>query len=604
MSLLQALDGYYGRMAARGEAEAIGASREKISFAIVLNPEGQPVAVDDLRQASGRRLTPRQLEVPQAVKRTAGVLSNLLWDKTSYVLGRTAGEGKRTADEHARLKADNLAVIGDSDDEGLVALRRFLETWKPERFDAPPFTTDMLDANIVFRLDGERGYIHARDAAQQRLAAQNGGDAAKAFCLVTGIEAPVRRLHPTIKGVDGAQSSGAALVSFNLDAFKSYGKEQGANAPTSEAAAFRYGAALNRMLDRASRNRVQRPIGDATVVFWADASKVGEVAAEAAEDAFAALFSPPPPTDDPKRDLAEAVKLRDLLDQIAKGRPASALDPTLKPGTRFHVLGLAPNAARLSVRYWLEDDFDVFASRLAEHYRDLAIDPSPWRARPPPSVARLLVKTTALLEKFDNIPPLLAGEVMRSVLGGGRYPHTLMTTAITRLRAGDDPTTGWHASVLKACLNRAHRFAHPKTQEPISVSLDPENISPAYQLGRLFAVLESAQYAALGRVNASIVDRYYGAASSTPARVFCALIRSAQNHISDAKKRGRGLWIESKLTEVIGHLPADLPTSLLVEDQARFAIGYYHERGARPAKAAAEAAEPTADDQDTTLETA
>ncbi|HEY5048414.1 MAG TPA: type I-C CRISPR-associated protein Cas8c/Csd1 [Rhizomicrobium sp.] len=594
MTVLQALNEYYGRMAARGEAEEPGYSREKISFAIVVAMDGRPLDKIDLRQTDGKRLHPRQLDVPAAVKRTVAILPNFLWDKTSYSLGRTSGEGRRTADEHAAFKSLHLRSLAGIEDEGLLALRKFLEQWNPAAFDQPPFAAEMLDTNIVFRLEGDRKFMHEREVAKRLVQEQGTNDAPKVFCLITGNQAPVRRLHPTIKGVDGAQSSGAALVSFNLDAFRSYGKEQGDNAPTSEAAAFRYGAALNRLLDRgSSRNRIK--IADTTVVFWADASQAGEEAASAAENMFESWIGTTRNGDDQKLadDQAEAARIRDSLQAVADGRPAKDVALALTKGVRFHVLGLAPNAARLSVRYWLEDDFQVFARRLQDHFDDLDIAPPPWRGKLP-SVQRVLVKTTALQEKFDNIPPLLAGETMRAILGGGRYPRNLLATAIIRLRAGDNPASGWHAAVAKACINRAHRFVHPETKELISVSLDPDNPSPAYQLGRLFAVLESAQYAALERVNASIADRYYGAASSTPARVFGTLMRSARNHISDAKKRGKGMWIEPKLNEIIGRLPADLPTSLLLEDQARFAVGYYHERASRFPKSAPASEKPDA----------
>lgn len=574
MTVLQALDRYYHRMAARNEEEAPGYSREKISFAIVLSEAGEPIDKLGLREASGKRMVPRLLEVPAAVKRTAGILPNLFWDKTSYVLGRTAGGGKRTLEEHAAFKVANLAMLVGALDEGLVALRRFLEAWSPARFDMPPFAPEMLDTNLVFRLDGELDYIHQRAAARRLIEARVGGDGPTGFCLITGLEAPLRRLHPSVKGVEGAQSSGASLVSFNRDAFSSYGKEQGANAPTSEAAAFRYGAALNRMLDRGSRNRIARPIGDASVVFWADTSAmVCETAAKAAEATFAGWFDPTAQESPGVDDASEAAKLRDALDKLAKGRPAQDLDLGLVPGTRFHVLGLAPNAARLSVRYWLDDDFEVFARRLAGHYRDLAIDPPPWGAKLP-SIQRLLVKTTALQEKFDNIPPLLAGEVMRAVLSGTRYPRTLLSAAIIRLRAGDDPWSGWHAAAIKACINRS-------AEENVPMALEPDNPSAAYQLGRLFAVLESAQYAALGRVNAPISARYYGSASATPARVFGPLLRGLRHHVADALKQGRGGWIDGKVGEIMAKLQPELPRTLRLEDQGRFAIGYYHERASR-----------------------
>ncbi len=578
--VLQALDRYYDRMAARHEAEAPGYSREKIGFSIVLSADGEPIDVLDLRERNGKRLTPRLLEVPAAVTRTVGIAPNLLWDKTAYMLGRTAGKDHRTAREHASFKEANLTLLEGAEDEGLVALRRFLETWSTARFGAAPFLPEMLDANVVFRLAGDPGFIHERTAARHLIEARIGGDGPLGFCLVSGTQAPVRRLHPSIKGVFDAQSSGAPLVSFNLDAFTSYGREKGANAPVSEGAAFRYGAALNRMLDRGSRNRLMRPIGDTTLVFWADASGAGESVAQAAENLFAFLAEPPD-------DETEVAKLRDALNDLARGRPVPTFDLDVVKGTRFHVLGLAPNAARLSVRYWLEDDFSEFAKRLANHYRDLAIEPAPWGHKLP-SVLRLLVKTTALQEKFDNIPPLLAGEVMRAVLTGTHYPRTLLSVTITRLRAGDAAWTGWHAAALKAYLNRSEK-------ESVPMALNPDSTSAAYQLGRLFAVLEAAQYAALGRVNAPISTRYYGAASATPARVFGPLLRGLRHHVADAMKQGRGGWIDHRVGEIMARLPAELPRTLRLEEQGRFAIGYYHERAFRPARSE----EATPDETDT-----
>lgn len=583
MSVLQALDRYYHRMAARGEAEALGWSREKIGWAIILSPDGAAVDVQDMHEASGKKRIARLLDVPAAVKRTVGISPNLLWDKTAYVLGRTAGEGKRTAEEHARFRDDHLALLKDEADEGLTALRRFLETWTPERFDAAPFDPDMLDANVVFRLAGDNGYLHDRPAARRLVVAGANAEGDQAFCLVTGQEAPIQRLHPPIKGVQGAQTAGAALVSFNLDAFTSYGKQQGANAPTSQAAAFRYGAALNRMLDRASANRLPRPVGDATVVFWADAEN--EEKAAAAEDVFLRMFEPAPaPRDgaaDPQleRDLQEAEDIRRALKPFAEGRPIKAPKLELARGVRFHILGLSPNAARLSVRFWITDDFESFARRLADHYDDLAIEPKPWRAAPP-SVPRLLVKTTALMEKFDNIPPLLAGEVMRSVLTGAPYPRTLLSAAVIRLRAGDDPATGWHAAAIRAVLARERRLKNPDERNWL-MSLEKDRDDPPYQLGRLFAALEIAQRQALGQVNATIRDRYFGAASATPAHVFPLLLRGAQSHLGKLRKDNKGGWIEREIEEITAHLPPELPRSLKLDAQGRFAIGYYHQRKAQ-----------------------
>ncbi len=349
MTILQALSGYYQRMADRGEAEPPGFSREKIGFAVVIDMDGDPVGVDDLRDRDGKRAVASSRDVPAAQKRTVAVVPNFLWDKTAYSLGVTAGEGKRTVQEHAAFRDLHLKLLADTDDAGLVALRRFLERWTPDRFADAPFTPDMLDANIIFRLDTDEAgirAIHERPAALPLIESRSGtGESGP--CLISGTTGPVARLHPAIKGVDGAQTTGAALVSFNAAAYESWGHEQGANAPTGQAAAARYGAALNRLLDRSSRNRIslvdhasldpgrRRPvearhrqrfsIGDATVVFWADASGLKEHILAAAEAYVAAgLFERIESDVDPTlaEDAVSARILRDQLESLSAGRPA------------------------------------------------------------------------------------------------------------------------------------------------------------------------------------------------------------------------------------------------------------------------------------------
>lgn len=583
---LQALAGYYARM---DDAEAPGWSREKFGWCVVIDTDGEPVDCQDLRDLDGKKRIATLRLVPAGEKRTVAIAPNFLWDKTSYSLGRTAGEGKRTAREHAAFVEMHRKRLADTEDEALVAFRRFLERWTPERFDAAPFAPEMLDANIMFRLDGD-DFIHRRPAARRLVESSKlWNDGQAVFCLVTGERGAAARLHPTIKGVEGAQSSGAALVSFNLDAFESYGQSQGENAPTSEAAAFRYGAALNRLLTRGGPNRVRRPIGDTTMVFWAEASNAR--AAEAADSWVDAAVSMD------VDDAAEARRIGEDLAELAKGRPLSKLRPAIEPGTRFHVLGLSPNAARLSVRYWLSDDLEVFARRLADHNQDLMIVPTPWGN--PPAMNFLLAQTTALQGKYDNIPPQLAGEVMRAILTGTAYPRSWLATAIIRLRAGDDPGSGWHAAAIRAVLARGqrHKRRKPDVWEPgeTPMSLDREHPNRGYQLGRLFAVYELAQRAALGRgVKATIRDKYFGAASATPASVFPLIIANGQNHLSKVRKEKPG-WaylIERELEEVVGRItpamPFSLPRSLRLEEQGEFAIGYYHQRKAKLGDGAAE----------------
>jgi CRISPR-associated protein Csd1 len=284
MSALASLVNAYDRMAARGDVPPFGYSQEKIGFLIPLNPDGTvahgPI---DMRQGEGKKKTRRLMAVPQPAKRTSGIAPNFLWDKTAYVLGLTAAEGKRTSREHEAFVSNHRDWLASSNDEGLQALLRFLENWVDGQFAQLGWPEDMKDQNIVFALESERLdkiMIHDRPAARElwaRLSAAGGKN--EAACLITGNRAPVARLHPAIKGVRGAQSSGASIVSFNLDAFTSYGHEQGENAPVCEASAFAYTSALNHFLAHDSGHRIQ--VGDTSTVFWADAP-----AAEQAESFF------------------------------------------------------------------------------------------------------------------------------------------------------------------------------------------------------------------------------------------------------------------------------------------------------------------------------
>lgn len=587
MTILQALDQYYDRMAQRGEAPSPGWSAEMIGVVIVLSTVGDVVSVLEFSDNKGKQ-NRRELVPKWFGKQGTGSTPFFLWENTAYALGVSKKDAAKTGRDHAAFKDLHFSELTNEEDHALVALRRFLERWTPESFSPPLFHERMIDFNVAFRLDGDTKLIHQRPAALpyvDRFCTEEDDNLRHGICLVTGQQSKLVRLHAKIKGVDGAASAEVPLVSFNERAFESYGNEQAFNAPTSREAAFRYTTALNALLERQRRsNRLK--IADATVVFWADAEK--EEQAKAAEEVFSSIFEPPQGSaqdSDLARDIEEAAKLRDALQDFVAGRPVATPTLQLARGVRFHVLGLSPNAARLSVRFWVSDSFDAFAKRLAEHAADLTVEPKPWRNASPPSVQRLLVKSTAQQEKFENIPPLLAGEVTRAVLTGAPYPRTLMSAALMRLRAGDDPASGWHAAAIRAVLARLHRFGFESEEPPMA--LDPDNPNVAYQLGRLFAVYERAQEAALGRnLNATIRDKYYGAFSATPASVFALIDRGAQNHLAKVRKEAPGLyrWFEQSIGEIAGKIGSDFPRSLKMEDQGRFALGYYHQRWVKTEK--------------------
>lgn len=581
--ILAALNDYYQRLLERREPglSPFGYSQEKISHEILLAPDGSVVDVGDLLDTSGKKPLPRSLSVPQPEKRASGINSNFLWDKTSYVLG-VSGTSKRAAKEHEAFKKLHQEQLKDESDPSLKAFLAFLEKWTPEQFAAPPFKKEMLDTNVVFRMDGAKVFVHELPAAQSARArllargSEGAKDAAPHICLVSGQALPAARLHAAIKGVNGAQSSGASIVSFNLPAFASYGKSQGDNAPVSDQVAFAYTTVLNHLLRRGENNRQRLSIGDASVVFWAETADAA--ASGLAEDLLEQMLNPP------SDDNQEAQKLRHILAQISSGHALREIDPRLDEGTRLFVLGLAPNASRLSIRFWETGTLSAFARRFTEHEQDIRIEPIPWKTQP--SAWRLALATAPSREgrsKSEDVPPQLAGELVRAILTGSRYPGSLLSNVIMRMRADGD-ISGVRVAVCKGVLARDCRLGKKESNKEVPVSLDVNSMNPGYRLGRLFAVLESVQRNALGgQVNATIRDRYYGAASATPALVFPVLLRNTQNHLSRLRKDKPGLSnnLERDLRDIVDGLNDQFPRHLRIEDQGRFAIGYYHQSQAR-----------------------
>lgn len=573
MSILASLNNAYDRLAQRktqhDEVPSYGYSNEKIGFLISLNPDGSLVGPPiDLRNNLGKKPAPRIMSVPQPVKRTSGIAPNFLWDKSSYVLGITMGEGRRVKDEHKAFVDFHLSLLKDTQDAGLKALLGFLQNWNPVyHLDWPESIQEAIkDENIVFVLESERLkdiFLHDRSAAKKiwsLLLCE--GEKTEAVCLVTGERAPIARLHPSIKGVWGGQSSGGAIVSFNLDAFSSYGHEQGDNAPVSEAAAFAYTAALNKFLEKDSKHRIQ--IGDASTVFWADASEADT--AQDAEDIFSSLF-------DPIDESMEAKRIWPILEAIRQGQPLSNAAPALASKVRFFVLGLAPNAARLSVRFWLEDSF----GQLMKNYQAFLED---MRLEPPDRDKNLALwkylREMAFLGKTENVPPNLAGEWMRAILTGTKYPLTLLPNVLLRIRA-DKNVNARRVSILKAILIRNMQ------SKEVPVAFDPENRNRGYLLGRLFAVYENIQWAALGDINATVKDKFYSSASTQPRKIFALLESGAAKHLSKIGKKSHGgkIFYEKRVTAVMDLLSPGqdpFPTALSSEEQALFGLGYYHQR--------------------------
>jgi len=556
--ILQALDSYYERLkdAERIDIPLWGFSRQKIHFALLIDFTGNLIQVLDLRDIQGSKRIPRQLIVPEVVKRTSGPPKpNFLWDNSGYVLGADNKENPgrcRQAFEKFREFHHEIGI--KPGDEGMAAVLRFLDSWQPE--DAPelPHWDDIAGMNLVFRLDRDLQFIHERPAIQDAWLDHHRKNTTGvvATCLVSGAKKPIARLHPDIKGVRGAQVKGAAIVSFNLSAFKSYGKDQNFNAPVSEDITFNYTTALNHLLRFESRQRVQ--IGDATTVFWTER--------ESPVEGFMRMIL------SPQDDSGDLKEVRDFLEAVRDGKklPENIDDADMK----FYILGLSPNASRLSVRFWHVSTVGDIVSKIDQHFKDLSIIKSYNNDPEFPAMWQLL-RETAVQRKSENISPLLAGAVMRSILTGSEYPQSLLTAIVTRIRA-DQTLNYLRAAIIKACITRRNRINN-KIME-VGMALNSETTDIGYRLGRLFALLEKAQSDAIPGANTTIKDRFFGSASATPRTVFPQLMRLAQHHIQKSEfGRVTDRSIE-KVMDGIGEFPAHLN----LEEQGMFALGYYHQR--------------------------
>jgi len=602
--ILQALNDYYRRKCDDPDPAQrlpiFGLEQKEIPFLLEISPEGELLQLRDTRELNGKKKVARVFRVPMGIKKTSGPAANLLWDNAEYVLGipdaKKLGESTRKKKEgeyRERLKKmqglfnDRIQLLPETalQDAGIIAVQKFLQCVTVEQLQVQPGWADVLATNPVmsFRLQGDLDLVCQRPAVvKETLNASADADAPLAMCLVTGEHAPVERLHTAIKGVWDKPGAMALknIVSFNARAFESYGKteRQGENAPVSRAAAFAYTTALNHLLRKDSTQRIQ--VGDASTVFWAEKQ-------DAFEDIFGDIFK-----DNPD-DSAPAVHA--LLNAVQSGKWGSSDE-----NTRFYVLGLAPNAARISIRFYHCVTLRELGQRIAQHFEDLSLARGPHDPQYP-SLKRLL-QTVCLATNsqpfgdIERLPPNLGGAIMDAIFESENtpYPALWFNAAVGRCRAEQAKKTQQgtqaqnvpyaRAAVIKACLNRQMRRAHLSAPDHLHEKeflpmLDLTNTNPGYLLGRLFAVLERIQeYAAGGggKLNSTIRDKYYGAMASSPGIVFPTLDKLKVAHLKKLPW-GQKEWFEKLVGEILSELP-DIPRQLSLPDQGRFALGYYHQR--------------------------
>lgn len=567
--ILQALVDYYEELASQGKIARPGWAKAKVSWALEIDEEGQLLDVLPLRSPSqdGKKMLPREMELPAPVKRSSGVLPNFLWDNASYILGQDSkGKPKRTAECFDAARKLHIKLLAAADSDTARAIAAFFTNWNPQEADAVPSFAEhreelLAGDNLCFLYKGKFAAEDPDIQAAWQRAYEEDGDGETEVCLITGRESIPELVHPAIKNVKDAQSSGAALVSFNAPAFCSFGREQNANAPVSKYAAFAYTSALNHLLSEREHVKV---IGNTTVVYWAKSAE------SEYQDVFAALF------DADSSELSNT-DLNALMTSIAAGKPYDYNGLPLAPENDFFILGISPNAARLSVRFFYRRSFGEIVQSLKRHYENIEIV-SDGHSKFDTLPLWALLRETVNQKSSDKSPlPQLAGDVMKSMLSGCRYPETLMNQTILRIRAEHEINRG-KAGIIKAYLirNTENLPDRESIMEVAQVSLNADSSYCPYVLGRLFAVLEGTQQAANPGINATIKDRFFNSACATPAAVFPILLKLSNSHLKKLDT-GKAVWWSKQIGDLIERLGTDFPAHQSLQEQGAFILGYYHQ---------------------------
>lgn len=564
--ILQALVEYYENLEKQGCIAKRGWCQAKISYGIELYTDGRVKGILSLKREvqAGKKTAwvSRNMIVPEMVTRSSGIAANFLCDNSKYILGiDKSGTSKRIKDCYLAAKEKHLTILQNVQGEMAGAICKFFRDWNPEKAKENKVIAERWEeitdgGNLIFCIGTE----FAQEDKGIKEAWEGSLDAVKegiqGTCLVTGKKGEISRIHKSIKGVPGAQSSGAALVSFNAPAFESYGKEQSYNAPVGKYAEFAYTTALNYLL---AQREYTFPLGDSMVVYWAESAK------KEYQDIFSYFIAPT---------IDNQKVIRDVFEKLKKGEYFNINDIKLNPDQKFYILSLAPNAARLSVRFFYQNSFGEILKNIEKHYERLEIVKPAWDEERYLGINDMLRETVNQNSKDKKPVSNMAALVLNAILADSRYPASLYTDTLIRIRAEQGKVTWGRAAIIKAYLIKNYKWE----EGGICMGFDEKSEDTAFILGSLFSVLEAIQLDANPGIKATIRDRYFNSACATPASIFPILIKLKNSHIKklERDKGSSKIYYEKLLTELMGRLKC-FPKRLSLEEQGRFILGYYHQ---------------------------
>lgn len=555
-----------------------GYSLQKISFRIVLKADGKLFNIEDMRtQEEGRQRPQQKLVMGDNKSPGAGLNPCFLWDNGGYMLGYKPIDEKLPPKEQEKLKERLEAAFAAFRDKHLSveteiscpefsAVCRFLESWNTTQAKDYPVLKEVSTGFGLFQIVGKTRYIHDVVPIKRWWILKNQKPDANPVagqCLLTGKDLNITRLQPKIKGLG---EKAAPIVGFNEAAYESYGKTQAYNAPVSGDAAFRYGTALNALTDGPMRSKHLFRLADTSVVFWTDRSSF-------TENIFAEIVSSgslgKAPEESQDEDMRQKIEL--FFNALRQGREAySEIDKT-PDQTSFYILGLAPNAARISVKFFHQSTLSELLDNLRKHFDDIRMQRQfgEGSKRPDPEFPPIWMLLRQTARESKDIPPVLSGPLLRAIIAGAQYPQGLYSSVIRRIHA--DRVVNY----IRVCIIKGYLTRNIKRE--VKMSLDEKRKDPAYRSGRLFAVLEKTQKDALPEIKATVRDRFYSSASSMPRSVFPRLLRNYQHHLSNPKLHPGAKVNSEKLMQQIVEPLDDFPAHLNLAEQGLFALGYYHQ---------------------------
>lgn len=584
--LIGALCKYYDTLAGNGLLDKSGFSRVSVRYRIMLTPDGRladiepcckTVTVKDKKGNPTTKEIPEEYIMPKRSEKP-GIDCNIPEHRPLYIFGLAVEKGQlvesdKSKKSHNAFVAKTLEYTDGMTSELARAYRAFAESWVPSENTQNPILTEIIKdfdkSGYCFGIIGHpEKHLHDDEEIVSKYTASlsdtEDDGSVKGVCAVTGApEQEIAGIHGVIRGIRGGQPSGTKLVCFNNPSDESYGKRQSANSSISAAAAEKYAAALNWLLRTDGHHTY---LDDLTLAYWADTDNVQT------DSTVCDIFGFFCAGDKADREETEN-RLSGVMAKARVGELSSAdlSAEGIDPSVNFYIAGFTPNSSRVSLKFIYRNTVAGFIKNIAQHQRDLMHDGLDKDKQIP--VWMLLGALFPPKSKSEDRKPSypLYAAFMQSILNGTRYPQSLLGTVIQRCKT-DGFISSTRIALIKACLNRKARILNK--QEVISMALDTENNSTAYVCGRIFALLEYAQKSALGDLNRTIKDAYFSSACARPASVFPRLMMLAQHHLEKAENGG---YINKLISEAVDKLDGKFPSTLSLDEQGEFIIGYYQQ---------------------------